>query len=377
MHAQMIGSGRDCSVMGPSIVARAAIALALGAALIGCQPAGESGGENAARPARPTSTQPTSARPGPSTGVPSPPPAFEPMPVPPENPLTVAKMNLGKKLFFDNRLSGDGSRSCYSCHVCEKGTTDGLPTAVGAFGKQLPRSSPALWNIGYHKEFYWDGRSTSLEKQAIGAWTGGNMGADANAVAASLDAIGGYHDEFMSVFGTGVTPDAVAAALASFERTIYCGTTAWDRFNQGETDALSPAAQRGWNVWREKSGCGTCHAGILFTDLQFHNVGIGMDKKEPDQGRKVASKDDKDTGAFKTPTLRDISKSAPYFHDGSTATLEEAVDIMLGGGKPNPWLDSKNLKPVKLSAEDRSDLIELLRSLSCECDPTPPPLPGL
>ncbi len=324
---------------------------------------------------RPSGTQPfaRAARPAPGD-VPAPPPAFEPMPVPPENPITAEKVALGRTLFFDKRLSGDGSRSCYSCHVCENGLTDGLPKAIGAFEKPLPRSSPTLWNIGYHTEFYWDGRSPSLEKQALAAWKGGNMGADPDAVSAAIDAIPGYHDMFMQVFGTGATPDTIVLAIAAFERTIYCGTTAWDRFNQGERDALSPAAQRGWSVWREKAGCGSCHAGILFSDLRYHNVGIGMDAAEPDPGRKAATGDDKDLGAFKTPTLRDIAKSAPYFHDGSVATLEEAVDLMLAGGKPNPNLDPE-LKPVTLTQGERADLIEFLRSLSCECDPTIPAMP--
>ena len=116
---------------------------------------------------------------------------LKPVPVPTDNPMTPEKVALGRQLFFDERLSGDGSRSCYSCHVCEKGLTDGLAKAVGAFGKQLPRSSPTLWNIGYHKEYYWDGRSQSLEKQALTAWTGANMGAKADEIAAKLNALHG------------------------------------------------------------------------------------------------------------------------------------------------------------------------------------------
>src|SRR5215831_10983026 len=121
---------------------------------------------------------------------------YEAMTIPPDNPMTPEKVALGRQLFFDERLSGDGSRSCYSCHVCEKGLTDGLPKAVGAFGKQLPRSSPTLWNIGYQKEFYWDGRSKSLEEQALAAWTKANMGAKADEIVAKLNAIEGYHSQF-------------------------------------------------------------------------------------------------------------------------------------------------------------------------------------
>ena len=122
--------------------------------------------------------------------------SYEAMPIPPDNPMTPEKVALGRQLFFDERLSGDGSRSCYSCHVCEKGLTDGLAKSVGAFNKQLPRSSPTLWNIGYHKEFYWDGRSPSLEKQAMAAWTGANMGAKADEIAAKLNGLQGYRRSF-------------------------------------------------------------------------------------------------------------------------------------------------------------------------------------
>jgi cytochrome c peroxidase len=307
--------------------------------------------------------------------LPSHPPAFEEMPVPADNPMTPEKVALGRQLFFDKRLSKDGSRSCYSCHVCEKGLTDGLPLAVGAGDKKLTRSSPTLWNIGYHTQYYWDGRSGSLEKQAVAAWSGANMGADPNEIVKTLDAMPGYHDQFQKVFGASASPENVGKAIAAFERTIYCGTTPHDRFEQGDKKAMSEAAQRGWKVWREKAGCGTCHAGILFTDLQYHNVGVGMDKPEPDIGRKKVSSADADMGAFKTPTLRDIAKSAPYFHDGSAATLEEAVDYMLSGGRPNQWLDTKNLKKVDLGKEERADLIEFLRSLTCDCALKEPRLP--
>lgn len=309
--------------------------------------------------------------------LPSHPPAFEEMTVPADNPMTPENVALGRQLFFDARLSGDGTRSCYSCHLCENGLTDGRPTAIGAFEKPLPRSSPTLWNIGYHSEFYWDGRSGSLEKQALAAWAGGNMGADPNSIVQELNRIPGYADQFMKVFSEPATPDNVVRAISAYERTILCGDTAWDRYNRGDTTALGEAAVRGWNVWREKAGCGTCHAGILFSDLQYHNVGVGMDKPEPDVGRFKVTQDEKDTGAFKTPTLRDIARSAPYFHDGSAATLAEAVDFMLGGGRPNPHLDTLNLQKVDLTAGEKADLIALLESLNCECTLSKPALPGM
>jgi cytochrome c peroxidase len=300
---------------------------------------------------------------------------YEPMPIPADNPLTPEKVALGRQLFFDERLSGDGTRSCYSCHVCEKGLTDGLAKSVGAFNKQLPRSSPTLWNIGYHKEFYWDGRSPSLEKQAMAAWTGANMGAKADEIAAKLNALEGYRTQFQTVFQSAATPDNIVKALASFERTIISGNTAWDRWRGGDQSALNESASRGWTVFQTIK-CNNCHDGVLFTDQQYHNVGIGMDLKEPDPGRSKVTNKPEDTGAFMTPTLRDIAKSAPYFHDGSTATLEEAVDIMLAGGKPNQYLDRKNLQPQKISPEQRADLLNFLRALNVtDCNLSKPALP--
>ena len=299
---------------------------------------------------------------------------YEPMPIPADNPMTPEKVALGRQLFFDERLSGDGSRSCYSCHVCEKGLTDGLAKSVGAFNKQLPRSSPTLWNIGYHKEFYWDGRSPSLEKQAMAAWTGANMGAKADEIAVKLNGIQGYRAQFQKVFGADATPDNIVKAIAAFERTIISGDTPLDRYRAGNQSALNASAMRGWNIFQAIK-CTNCHDGVLLTDQQYHNVGIGMDQKEPDVGRFKVTNKPEDTGAFKTPTLRDIAESAPYFHDGSVATLEEALDIMLGGGKPNQYLDKKNLEKRNVLPEQREDLLNFLRALNVDCGLKKPALP--
>ena len=301
--------------------------------------------------------------------------SYEPMAQPADNPTTPEKVALGRQLFFDERLSVDGSKSCYSCHVCEKGLTDGLAKAVGAGNKQLPRSSPTLWNIGYHTQFYWDGRSPSLEKQALAAWTGANMGAKADEIVVKLNALQDYRKQFQSVFQSDATPDNVVKAIAAFERTIISGNTAWDRWKAGDQSALNESQVRGWNIFQAIK-CNNCHDGVLFTDQQFHNVGIGMDTKEPDVGRFKVTNKPEDTGAFKTPTLRDIARSAPYFHDGSAATLESAVDTMLAGGKPNKYLDTKNLQPHKPFPDQREDLLNFLRSLSVtDCNLVKPPLP--
>lgn len=304
---------------------------------------------------------------------------YEPMPIPADNPMTPEKVALGRQLFFDKRLSADGSRSCYSCHLCENGLSIAQPKPIGALNKPLTRNSPVLWNIGYHKEFYWDGRSPSLEKQALAAWKGANMGAEAtlDQIVARINAIEGYRTQFQAVFNGPATPDNIVQALAAFQRTIFSGNTAFDRWQAGDESAVSEQVKRGWQIFDKKAKCTNCHSGVLFTDLQYHNVGIGMDQPEPDVGRFKVTNKPEDTGAFKTPTLRDVAESGPYFHDGSVATLEEAVDIMVGGGKPNRYLDRKNLQPAKLTPAEKQDLIAFLKSLSTDCPPLlkEPPLP--
>jgi cytochrome c peroxidase len=300
---------------------------------------------------------------------------YEEMQIPADNPMTEEKVALGRQLFFDKRLSVDGTRSCYSCHVCEKGLTDGLPKAIGALNKALPRSSPTLWNVGYHKEFYWDGRSGSLEKQGMAAWTGGNMGAKADEIAAKLNAIPGYKSQFQKVFSSDATPDNIVKAICAFERTIISGDTPYDRWKAGDESAISQEAKRGFKLFQDLK-CNNCHDGVLFADQQYHNVGIGMDAKEPDVGRFKVTNKPQDTGAFKTPTLRDITKSAPYFHDGSVATLEEALDLMLNGGKPNKFLDKKNLQKRKVTSAQKQDLLAFLKTLEVNCTLTEPKLPN-
>ncbi len=309
---------------------------------------------------------------------------YEEMKIPADNPMTAAKVELGKQLFYDRRLSGDGTRSCYDCHLAEHGLTDGKPKAVGAYNAPLPRSSPTLWNIGYHSEFYWDGRSKSLEAQAKAAWSGGNMGVTGKEgrpsmeeICAKLNQIPGYRKQFQAVFNQDATPDNAAKAMAAFERTIVANKSAWIRFREGDEKAFSPAARRGWKVFssEEKANCVKCHDGLLLTDQQYHNVGIAMSDEKPDVGRFTVTKVEKDTGAFKTPTLLDIAKSAPYFHNGSAAKLDEAVDVMLGGGKQNKYLDTANLKPVKLTAREKQDLLAFLRALSVTYTVTKPTLP--
>jgi cytochrome c peroxidase len=176
------------------------------------------------------------------------------------------------------------------------------------------------------------------------------------------------------VFGSDATPENIIKAICAFERTIISGDTAYDRWKAGDQSAINEEAKRGYKLFQDLK-CTNCHDGALFTDQQYHNVGIGMDAKEPDVGRFKVSNKPEDTGAFKTPTLRDITKSAPYFHDGSVATLEEVVDIMVGGGKPNKYLDKKNLQKRKMTPAQKQDLLAFLKTLEVDCKLTEPKLP--
>ncbi len=312
-------------------------------------------------------------------------PGYEAMQIPADNPMTAAKVELGKQLYYDPRLSGDGERSCYGCHLEEHGLTDGKPLAVGAFDRTLTRSAPTMWNVGYYGELYWDGRSGALEKQVKGAWSGGNMGASGKdgapgmeEISSRLNQIPGYREQFQQVFGADASPDHVAYAVAAFMRTLVDSESRWARFRDGEESSFTEQEQRGWEVFSEKAKCTNCHDSILLTDMQYHNIGIGMDAESPDVGRAKVSGQEKDTGAFKTPTLLDISKSAPYFHNGSVATLEEAVDLMLDGGLANPHLDEENLAETKaadLTDDEKQDLLAFLRALDVDYGVPEPKLP--
>ena len=304
------------------------------------------------------------------------PAGFAPVAIPADNPMTPEKIALGHQLFFDARLSADDSRSCYSCHLNENGLTDGLPTAIGANERQLTRSSPSLWNVPYHEQFYWDGRSASLEAQAMAAWTGGNMGANAEEEVAALNGIEGYRTQFQAVFGSDATPDNVVQAISAYERSaLLSASSAYDSWRNGDESAVSDAAKRGAELFTGSAGCANCHSGVLFTDLEYHNVGVGMEADEPDPGRLTVTGVETDTGAFKTPGLLDITRSAPYFHNGSVATLEEALDFMLQGGYDNPYLDRENLKPVELTDEQKADLMAFLDTLEMDDRLEQPDLP--
>jgi cytochrome c peroxidase len=309
------------------------------------------------------------------------------MAIPADNPMTREKVELGRMLYYDPRLSGDGKLACYSCHLQEHGLMDGKPKAVGSYGVQLPRRSPTLWNIGYHSEFYWDGRSPSLEAQARAAWTGGNMGVSGKDgrpspedVAARFNSIPEYRRQFEAVFGGPATPENLMQAISAFERTIVstAENSRWIRFREGDESAFNEQEKRGYEVFRGKARCTNCHDGLLLTDLIYHNVGTAWDvraQKLTDEGRFRVTNQDRDKGAFKTPTLLDAAKRTHFFHNGSASSLEDAVDLMLRGGVPNPWLDRANLEPAQLTPAERDDLLAFLRALNVDYTIRPPRLP--
>jgi cytochrome c peroxidase len=290
------------------------------------------------------------------------------------NPYSPAKAELGRLLYFDRRLSADGSVACASCHQPRLGFTDGQPVATGVRGQQGSRSAPTVINSAYNDLQFWDGRASSLEEQAKGPIANPiEMANTHEEVVRRLKAIPGYREQFRLVFGTEeITIDHVARAIATFERTVLSGNSLYDRFQAGDPTALSPSAQRGMQLFFGRARCSGCHAGPNLGGEGFANTGVGMAKPAPDWGRFEVTRREEDRGAFKTPTLREIAATAPYMHDGSLDTLEAVVEYYNRGGirtlydgRPNQWLDPR-IQPLSLAAQEKADLVEFLRSLSGE-----------
>ena len=284
-----------------------------------------------------------------------------------DNPTTAEKVALGHQLFWDPRLSKDGSMACAACHVPEKNWATSNPVDNKVGGAANKRHTPVVVNLAYHSSFYWDGRMPTLEAVCNAAWKG-QLGADPAEVAARLDANDTYHALFQRAFNEGATPDNIPKAFAAFLRVLKAGNATFDKAEAGDKKAMSADATKGWEVFK-KAGCIACHIPPLFTDFDFHDVAVGFDKPEGqrDLGRKDATKADDDAGKFKTPTLRSISKSAPYFHDGSAKTLDEAIDFMTEGfaKAKDPKLDPR-LKVQKLSKKDKAALKAFLEALDSE-----------
>jgi cytochrome c peroxidase len=291
--------------------------------------------------------------------------------IPPNNPMTLEKAKLGRRLFFEKSLSMDRSLSCASCHRPEKVFADPEQFSSGVDGKKGKRHAPTAINRVFSGAQFWDGRAASLEEQATGpVMNPVEMGMpDMKVAAARLAEDATYIAEFKSAFPPDglINKETIGMAIAVFERTILCGNSPYDRFQAGQKNALSESAQRGLKIFKDenKGNCETCHAGPNFSDENYNNIGVGMTAKAPDLGRYEVTKLEGHQGAFKTPTLRNVAERGPYMHDGSQKTLDEVVDFYVKGGHPNRWLSPK-MKPLNLTAQDRKDLVEFLKALSGE-----------
>ncbi len=318
--------------------------------------------------------------------------------IPADNPLTRAKIELGRQLYFDKRLSVDATISCADCHSPDEGYARHTQFGVGVRGQEGGRNSPVNYNRIMSGAQFWDGRAASLEEQAVGPIANPiEMGNTHEGAVDTVKKIEGYRIQFARIFDDGVTIGNIGKAIATFERAIVTAPSPYDyyeplrgmqvalknviedldTFKEDEPDLyedymakmktseehpMSDSAKRGREIFfSDKGKCTACHVGANLADEKYHNIGIGMDKSEPDLGRFVVSKDDKDRGAFKTPTTRNVALTAPYMHDGSVKTLGEVVEIYAKGGHPNPYL-SKDIKKLDLSDQDKQDLVEFMKA---------------
>ena len=289
------------------------------------------------------------------------------IPTPSTNLNYAAKVELGKQLYFDGRLSKNGAISCAFCHNPGTGWADPRQTSIGIGGGLGGRQSPTVLNTAFNHVQFWDGRARSLEEQAIGPIQNPiEMGETHEAVVAKLNKIKGYQQQFRAVFGTEVNLQGIAEAIAAFERTVISTNSAFDQYVLGDQKAMEEAAVRGMALFKGKARCILCHNGPNFTDNQFHNLGVPqVGPLKEDLGRYYVTKAEKDKGAFKTPTLRSITETAPYMHDGAFKTLEEVVAFLNSGGGPTSNL-SPLVKPLGLTGDEQSDVVAFLKSLTGE-----------
>ena len=263
------------------------------------------------------------------------------LPVPENNPLTTEKIELGRRLFHDRRLSRDRSIACVSCHNPGRAFSTARPVSIGVFGRQGRRNAPALINRGYGRAFFWDARITTLEEQVLKPIDDPNeMDLPVAAAAARV----------------GLSRTALSHALASYVRSILSGNSPYDRYIDGDRAALSADEQAGLQIFRGKGNCTACHVGPTFSDERLHNTGVAwVDGRLNDVGG--------GRGDFKTPTLREVARTAPYMHDGSLARLEDVVAFYDDGGRVNPNLDSE-IRPLRFTAAEKRDLVAFLQALS-------------
>jgi len=322
--------------------------------------------------------------------------------IPQDNPQTPEKIALGQKLFFDGRLSADGTVACATCHDPARAFTDGRPVSIGIHGRAGQRNAPTILNALYNKMQFWDGRARTLEEQAsfpiINSFEMGQPNLDA--AVTKLGAIEEYKQAFQKVFGRPLNGPDLLRAIAAYERTLVSFDSPFDHFIAGDQNAIDESAKRGWELFNTKARCNKCHAltetqrdVTNFTDFDFHNIGIGILRhnvaplaRKAEQeivsghleavdraaiqtdmsvlGRFLITKKEADIAAFKTPILRNILLTEPYFHDGSQETLWDVVDhYNKGDGLKNPWLD-EDIQPLALTESEIDDLVAFLVSLT-------------
>jgi cytochrome c peroxidase len=271
------------------------------------------------------------------------------LPAPESNPITAEKIELGRQLFFDRRLSRDGTIACSTCHDPARAFSDDRPIAIGIGRREGRRNAPALINRGYGRAFFWDGRESTLESQVLRPIE-------------DPDEMGFSADEAAS--RVGVSREGLANALSTFVRSILSGNSRFDRYVFGEPSALSALELEGLRVFRGSGNCSACHIGPTLTDERFHNTGVAfVEGRFRDDGRFGVTGREEDRGAFKTPTLRDVERTAPYMHDGSLKTLEEVVDFYDKGGRANPNLDP-DIEPLRMDDADKRALVAFLNTLT-------------
>ena len=295
--------------------------------------------------------------------------------IPDDYPMNEGKIELGKLLYFDPRFSKDQTISCATCHNPFHGFADPKAVSEGVGRLLGGRNSPTVINRLFSADQFWDGRAKDLEEQAHGPLTNPvemAMGS-LDDVVATVKSIKGYEALFTKAFGEAtVDMTRIAQAIAAYERTVVSGNSAFDRYQAGDKSAMSPSAVRGMALFNGKANCVTCHASFNFTDENYRNIGVGMDKKVPDLGRFDVTKKEEDRGAFKTPTLRNVIHTAPYMHDGSEATLMDVVEFYDKGGIKNPQL-SADMKPLNLTSSEKQDLVEFMHALTGDVTNAEPP----
>jgi cytochrome c peroxidase len=296
--------------------------------------------------------------------------------IPDDNPITNAKIELGRVLYFDKRLSADSTVACASCHLPSRGGTDNAPVSTGIRGQKGGRSAPSMINRLFSKAQFWDGRAADLEAQAKGPIANPiEMGNTHEMAVATVIGLEGYRPLFTAAFGSPeVTIDKIAKAIATYERVVVAGNSPYDRYKAGDTSAMSPAALRGQALFEsnEKGRCALCHRGHNFTGEDFKKLGVGLDAAEPDPGRFNVTMKEADRGAFKTPTLRNVEWTGPFMHDGSVATLEAVVDYYRVASHASQ-INDPDFRPLNLTRQDVSDLVDFMKALTGDILNAEPP----